>query len=189
VFGDDLIAYLPEHVRKFSEQLKQFPHNYEKWVHATMVPREIYQGDVLAETPLVYVDESGAPNSTRLPGMVISCTCDVQPGQGEVALVASVFDFEDYRANSALKGKELDDHLRAVIDNKISNLLFLPRGLGLGKPSVVDLGSVTSVSVDYIQSSAGSKRLTSLSQLGHYFFLIKLAYHLTRPESSDAVRV
>lgn len=187
MFGEDITAFLPEHIRKFSDQLRQFPLNYEKWVHATSLTERIYQGDVLTLVPLVEINEEGNPERFDLPGMVISCTCDVQPGQGDVALIAPVHDLEEYRNKSELNGSALEDHIQALTENKISDLLFLPAGLGL-KASFIDFGSITSVSIEYIQSGTHNQRLTSLSMLGHYFFLMKLAYHFTRRESADAVR-
>jgi hypothetical protein len=119
--------------------------------------------------------------------MVISCTCDVQPGQGDVALVAPVLDLEKYRSDSELTGDELENHIRALKENKISDLFFLPAGLGL-QPGFVDFGKITSISIDYLSAEEHGKRLTSLSLVGHYFFLVKLAYHFTRPETADSVR-
>lgn len=48
MFGEDISAYLPEHIKPFAEQLKQFPAGYEKWVYASSLPRETYQGDVFS---------------------------------------------------------------------------------------------------------------------------------------------
>jgi hypothetical protein len=189
VFGDDLKPFLPNHIQKFSEQLKQFPKHYEKWVHASSLTEQIYQGDVMAQAPLVAINEKGDADRLDLPGMVISCTCDVQPDRGDIALVAPVLDLEDYRNNSELEGQALEDHIKALTENKISDFFFLPPGLGLTAPSFVDFGSITSVSVEYLHSDDRKNRLTSLSLLGHYFFVVKLAYHFTRPEGADSMRL
>jgi hypothetical protein len=187
VFGQDIRPFLPRHLQKFSAELGQFPKNYEKWVYATSLPKEIYQGDVVARAPFALVNAEGSPDRLDVPGMVISCTCDVQLGQGDFALIAPVHDLDEYRSNSEIKGQELENHLRALTGNEISNLFFLPAGRGL-KPSFVDLGMMTSISIEYLNSERGRQRLASLSQVGHYVLLVKLAYHFTRPEGSDAIR-
>lgn len=188
MFSKDITPFLPPHLQKFSVQLRQFPENYEKWVYATSLPNEVYQGDVVTKAPLVHVDANGKLDSLDLPGMVISCTCDAQLGQGDFILIAPVHDLEDYRSHSDLGGPELENHLRALTRNEISDLFFLPAGQGL-KPSFVDLGTITSISIEYLHSDQGVQRMASLSQVGHYVLLVKLAYHLTRPEGADAARV
>lgn len=182
----DIASYLPEHVRPFADLLKQFPANYEKWVHATRLPAEMYQGDVIENVLLAAINEDGEVEKFDLPAMVISCTCDVQPKQGEFALLAPVIDLDSYRALSEFQGEALENHLSAVMANRIANLFFLPAGQKL-KASVIDFQQLTAVSVDLLQRSL-EKRLTSLSQTGHYLLIVKLTHHLTRPDARDAKR-
>ena len=187
MFGDDIAPYLPEHIRPFTKQLKQFPAGYEKWIYATSSPSETYQGDVFTQVPFVSIDDTGDTIRVEIAGMVVSNTCDAQPTQGEFLLVAPVIDLQDYRENCGLKGADLENHLQALTENKISNLMFLPDAKGVGG-SFVDFGTISSVSVMYFHSERGQKRLVALSQCGHYFMLMKLAYHLSRPEARDAKR-
>jgi hypothetical protein len=187
VFGEDLVPYLPEHVRPFAQQLRQFPSGYEKWVYATSSTPETYQGDVFTEVPLVQVDEDGDTVRAKTMGMVISSTCDAQPNQGETVLVAPVIDLKDYSSKAELKGGQLEDHLNALTANKLSQMMFLPEAHGM-VGSFVDFGQISPVSLKYFHSERGQKRLVSLSQYGHYFLLMKLAYHLTRPDAPDVRR-
>ena len=186
MFGDDLVPYLPEHIRPYANQLKQFPEGYEKWVYAASLPAETYQGDVFNKMSLASIDDDGAPIHAEIPGMVVSNTCDTQPKQGHFVLVAPVFDLEDYRKGSDLKDEALESHVRDLKQNKISQLMFLPKGRGIND-CFVDFGNICSVSLKHFHSK-NEKRFQSLSQCGHYFMLVKLAYHFTRPEPSDAKR-
>jgi hypothetical protein len=133
----DLGSYLPEHVRPFTDLLKQFPANYEKWVHAGKLPVELYQGDVLEKTTLTAIDEEGQILTLDIPAMVISCSCDVQPKQGKFAVLAPVIDFDFYQKNSELQGESLESHIRDLRANKIANLFFLPSGQKL-KDCIID---------------------------------------------------
>jgi hypothetical protein len=187
VFGEDLTAYLPEGIKPFGEQLRQFPAGYEKWVYASSLPLKTYQGDVFTQVPFISLDDNGDAIRGEPLGMVVSNTCDAQSGQGEFLLVAPVIDLEDYRRQSQLKGEDLENHIRALMENKISQLMFLPDGQGIGR-SFVDFGNICSVSLNFFHSGRGQKRLVSLSQCGHYFLLMKIAYHFCRPETSDAKR-
>ena len=183
----DIASFLPEHVRPFAELLKQFPANYEKWVHSTALPTELYQGDVLETALLIAVDEDGDTEKADLPAMVISSTCDVQPKQGKFALLAPVIDLQSYENNCEFRGEALRSHIRDLMANRIANFFFLPAGQKL-KASVVDFQRLTSVSLDFLHSKPLNTRLTSLSQTGHYLLLVKLAHHLARPDSKDADR-
>lgn len=120
--------------------------------------------------------------------MVISNTCDTQPGQGDFVLVAPVIDLEDFRKDSELKGEDLENYIRALTENKISNLMFLPDAPGIPR-CFVDFESICPIALTYFYSDRGQKRLLSLSQCGHYFLLVKLAYHFCRPEARDAARL
>jgi hypothetical protein len=187
VFGEDISAYLPQHLQPFAVHLKQFPSGYEKWIYASSLPAETYQGDVFAQIPLIAVDDDGNAVRPELNGMVISTTCDAQPNQGEFILFAPVIDLEDYRQNSELKGEALINHIQALTENKISGLMFLPDAPGI-RSSFVDFGKVCPISTALFHSYRGRKQLLSLSQCGHYFLLVKLAYHFCRPDAPDVRR-
>lgn len=150
-------------------------------------PQRLYQGDVLDSAIVVNINDDGDIERAQIPAMVVSCTCDIQPGQAATLLIAALYDFEDYRANLVLVGEELDNHLRALQRNEIANLFYLPAGQKL-KPSVIDFQLISPVSVSYLYPERFKSRLTSLSQVGHYFLLMKLAHHMARPESYDAKR-
>lgn len=187
MFGDDIAAYLPEHIKPFAKLLKEFPENYEKWLYSTSLPNELYQGDVLQTAVIVSVDDTGNVERAEIPAMVISCTCDAQPGRDDTLLIAAVYDFDDYRTNHGLAGEELENHLRALQRNEIANLFYLPAAQRL-RPSVVDFQLISPLAVSFLYPDRFKDRLTSLSQVGHYFFLMKLAHHLARPEPGDAKR-
>jgi len=188
MFGDDIAAYLPEHIKPFAKLLKDFPENYEKWIYSASLPNELYQGDVLQTAIIVNVDHAGNVERAEIPAMVISCTCDAQPGRDDTLLIAAVYDFDDYRTHHTLTGADLDNHLRSLQRNEIANLFYLPAGQNL-KPSVVDFQLMSPISVSYLYPDRFRNRLTSLSQVGHYFLLMKLAHLMTRPEPRDARRL
>ena len=122
--------------------------------------------------------------------MVVSNTCDLQPEQARFILVVPVVDLKDYRENSELEAEALENHIRALTENKISQLMFLPEG-GRLHSCFVDFGNICSVSSRHFHSENRPIRFTkleSLSQCGHYFLLIKFAYHLSRPEAPEATR-
>jgi len=65
--------------------------------------------------------------------------------------------------------------------------MYLPGGQNI-PDSFVDFGHLCSLSSDYFHRECYRRRLVSLSWYGHYFLLVKLAYHFTRPEAAEAKR-
>jgi hypothetical protein len=187
VFEDDFRSFLPAYAKPFSKQLQDLPLNYEKWVYATALPSKTYQGDLFTDVRFASVDDDGQALVADLPAMVISNTCDVQPGQSESILVAPLVDLKDYSAHATLTGAEWDSHLSALKRNEISQLMFLPKALGIND-CFVDFSRTSSVPLHYFDSSTAKKRFQSLSQCGHYVMMVKVAHHFTRPEPPDAPR-
>jgi hypothetical protein len=187
VLEDEILAYLPDGIKPFHEQLRQFPIGYEKWVYASSLPKDVYQGDVFKPSRFVFIDDSGEPVGGDFVGMVISNTCDVQPRRNDYVLVAPVFDLEDYRKHSNLSGEALENHIKDLTANKLTQLMFLPDGQGFHQ-SFVDFGQVCAISNTYFHSELAGKRFLSFSQCGHYVMLIKLAHHFARFEAEDAKR-
>jgi hypothetical protein len=187
VFEDEFRSFLPEYAKPFAKQIRDLPANYEKWVYATSLPPETYQGDLLKEARFAFIDDDGEVINADLPAMVVSNTCDAQAGRSESLLLAPLLDLDDYKAKSEIQGKELEDHLSALTRNEISHLMFLPEAHGI-KNSFVDFGKISPVSPDYFYSKVAPNRFQSLSTCGHYIMMVKVAHHFTRPETPDAVR-
>jgi hypothetical protein len=188
VFEDEILAYLPEPIKPFREQLKNFPDGYEKWVYAASLPEKIYQGDVFKTVPFVCIDDNGAATPLdEFPGMVISNTCDVQPKRSDFALIAPVIELDDYKKMSDLTGEALENHISALMENELSQVMYLPDRAGLG-PCFVDFGQIWPISLNYLHEGLAQQRILSFSQCGHYLMLIKLAHHLSRAEADDAKR-
>lgn len=187
MFEQDFLSFLPTYAKPFAKQLQELPLNYEKWVYATSLPSETYQGDLFNAVRFASIDDDGQAIVADLPAMVLSNTCDVQPGQSESLLLAPLIDLEDYSAQSLLTGEELENHLRALRRNEISQLMFLPEAQGI-KNCFVDFSKTSSLPLGYFCSNTVAKRFQSLSTCGHYVMMVKVAHHFTRPESADAPR-
>lgn len=151
MFDDDITAYLPEHLRPFAQQLRQFPAGYEKWLFAPSLPSDVYQGDLFDLVPFAGIDDNGEAVHYRGHGMVISNTCDAQPDRSDFVLLAPVIDLEDYREHNGLQGEALENHIRDLTENKISQLMYIPES-HWARGSFVDFGSITSASLRFFYS-------------------------------------
>jgi len=187
VLEQDFVSFLPTYAKPFAKQLQELPLNYEKWVYAAALPSKIYQGDLFSGVRFASIDDDGEAIVADVPAMVLSNTCDVQPEQSESLLVAPLIDLEDYSAQSVLAGEELENHIRALKRNEISQLMFLPEAHGV-KNCFVDFSRISPLPLSYFYSNTAANRFQSLSSCGHYVMMVKVAHHFTRPESPDAAR-
>src|SRR6266404_1988696 len=188
--GEDITRLLPEHLKSFASDLRKYPLGFPKWFYGAP-PAEIYQGDVIssARTPLLDDDGTGAYRDGAV--VVISNTCDVQPNRDDYLLLAPLFTLEERIEGITLTGQQQIDHIHDLKRNRLTNIMFFPATSGVPE-SWVDFSKICPVSSNYFYSEAlnvREKRVASLSQKGHYFFLMKLASHLCRPEDpNDAKR-
>jgi hypothetical protein len=187
--GDDIARLLPERLRSFADDLKRYPEGYPKWLYGTLFD-EIYQGDIIKSMKVIGTDEDGDAVYREGPALVMSHTCDCQPGQSEYILIAPVFSLQERIDSSELERDRLDNHLRDLRANRLAELFFIPGRDGL-PDSFVDFSQICPVASTYFHSpplALRGNRLASLSQKGHYFLLMKIAYHLCRPDPKDSAR-
>jgi len=187
--GDDIARLLPEHLKSFAADLKKYPEGYPSWLYGAL-QNAVYQGDILRSIKVVGVDEDGDAVSRDGPVVVISHTCDCQQGLSEFILVAPVFSIQERIEGSELTPQQVDNYLRDLRANRITELLFLP-GVGALPDSFVDFSQVCAIASAYFHSAAflsSDHRVISLSQKGHYFFLMKMSYHFCRSDPKDSTR-
>lgn len=59
-------------------------------------------------------------------------------------------------------------------------MFYLPRGSGVEDDSIVLLGDVHSIRLEFLRSRPQFKRLFSLNQFGHWLLLFKISVHFCR---------
>ena len=152
---------------------------------------ERLQGDIIADCPTTCIDDNGTPRSRSSTVMVLNNTCDLPDGRGNFVTVAPVFDFEAF-VRSEVKNRpsaNLESYFQSLRCNKKTEFLYLPSFATFKDGALVALDVPCAVSSKiYQRLIAAKKRIASFSQIGFYFFLIKLTSHIARPESSDVTR-
>jgi len=187
--GDDISRLIPENVRSILQDLKKTPIDYLKWLYGN-VRDEIYQGDILKSMVIYRLNEAGAISDREGPAMVVSHTCDCQPNQSEFVLVAPVFPFNELIPDDDFTAEDIASFKRDLCGNRLTDRVFLP-GINNLPDSWLDLSQMFSVDSQCFHSdafAASRQRIASLSQKGHYFFLMKLSYFLNRPDPMDSKR-
>jgi hypothetical protein len=104
--------------------------------------------------------------------------------------VAPLFAFDELAPEDDFTIQDIENFKRDLCANRLKAQLFFPAINSL-PDSYLDLGQVFSVSSLWFHSDGfvGSRnRLASLSQKGHYFFLMRLSFYLGRPDPVDSKR-
>jgi len=187
--GDDIARLIPENVRSILDDLKETPIDHAKWLYANPV-KEIYQGDVLKKVVVYSMDPDGKLEPIEGPAIIMSHTCDCQPDQSEYVMVAPLFPLDALAPDEDFGEEDLNTLLRDFRENRLKDKLYLPRVNEL-PDSWLDFNCVFSISTKHFNSevfSSSRERIISLSQKGHYFFLMRLSFSMGRPDPTDSRR-
>ena len=145
------------------------------------------QGDCWASVPIIRV-EDGQRGSIQ--GIVISNSCDISPDNQRRFPVrinfVGLISFDRYEAAlraspGAVAGKQsIADHLADVRGQRVSSLFFVPKTGSLSGDCIAVLDDVHTVPLTYFDQVTDRRRVFSLSDVGFWLFLFKLAYHYCR---------
>ena len=143
---------------------------------------DVYQGDTFSEIQFVTLIDEGKYAKNNLKCMIISHTCDFE--KRENILIAPIYPIDIIK-------KRFDKlQIDSIKKNFIYDKIFLPyptaeNGL------VVDLNGINSVRKSFIKTLINKNklyRLTTFSQIGFYFFIIKLTVHFLRRENTKDIQ-
>lgn len=186
-----------EHLPALGRALSQIP-DFSWLLQAPHGEVDRLQGDVLSDCPTVALDQTGQPYVRNLCVMVLNNTCDLPDDRVSTIAVAPIFDFNKFVDHTqtewvAKSVTNINDKIvnfaRAIRENKKTEWLYLPPFARFSHGAIVMFDRVCSIAVKLYTDSLTSKgRLASFSQTGFYYFLMKLTYHIARPETDDVQR-
>lgn len=165
--------------------------------HLSLFP---YQGDIINKFDFYFTETEGGEIVIRQledqTCLLLSNTCDMDPKEGsrkKFVSVAPVFDYSEFaeaeRPDSYSRA-QWGEYLKAVKKNMITEILFIP-GKNEINDSVVFLDRIFSCEVHQLltmMEKERTRRLLTLSQIGHYYFLIKLTHHFARIENKKEIK-
>lgn len=178
----------PETEKKLFEDLAAFPSNIDQRMYSSygLKPDLIYQGDGLKDLLVVDLPSLATKN---VPCLVLSNTCDIDPRNQRVfstnILYSPLVNLEEYASflssTGLIEGKSLDNHLKSIRTQKITQIFYLPKSGRLNYEAIVFFDRIYTSPNDLVdRDKLDEIRLFSLSQYGHYMFLYKLSIHFTR---------
>jgi len=142
------------------------------------------QGDIVESlTFRVFDPESEREELAKVPGIMISNTCDAE--NDESIIFSPLLAFEEVKT-----GFNKHISVDSIRNNLHYRLLFFPDDIYFNY--YVDLSIMNSFPKNAVVNALKSSRIkktASLNRTGYYLFLTKLTIHLMRPESTDVKRV
>lgn len=186
---EEIARYLPQYLsEKTSDslfnELKDFPNNIDKIYSSKLLENAfIHQGDGISSMLIVKLPENV---TQKQPSIVLSNTCDINPDNKRLSpsniIYCPIFNLEKYSLAMMQKrsSTEISNHIDTLKKQQITQMFYLPKYNSMSE-SIVFLDHINSCDCSYIDlSKLNEQRLFSLSQYGHYMFLIKLSIHFTR---------
>jgi len=184
--GRTLPQYLtPQNASQLADAIKKFPQQVQYYGPAS--DADPWQGDVFSGVHGVRVNENGL-EFYRSRFMTVSNTCDMaeendRPHIPHVCLapIATVAAFTRLLVTNGIAKPRVDSLIAAMKQQQVTNVFYLPQGGGgPTEDLVVFLDALQSQTADRFRASVEKKREFSLSQVGWYLLLVKLAIHFCR---------
>lgn len=190
---EDIKIYLPKYLsaesqRELFNALRDFPNNLDERFYTEFLKEErvIFQGDGIKD--LIAVD---LPNTEikKIEGIILSNTCDTDPSNkrnfNSQIIYAPIITLKKYETALSEQSKktslEINDHIRDIKRQFITQILYLPQFISVIEESIVFLDRIYNIRNDYIpRNNLKALRLFSLSDYGNYLFLLKLSIHFSR---------
>lgn len=148
------------------------------------------QGDGVDNLPIFNLPDT---TTVQAKGFIISNTCDISPDNNRKipmnTLYAPIVNLNKYEELLRKNGEYTDEWAQAVRNQQITNLFYLPKGIGLDYEAVVPLDHINSLPASYISDEdILSNRIFRLSLTAWYVLLIKLTHHFARTTNDLIVR-
>lgn len=144
----------------------------------------LLQGDGVRDMPYL-----NFPNLKIHPvnAILLSNTCDMSTDNKRMSpcriMYAPIINFEKYESKlrESFPDQRVSNHLKEIKSQKISQMLYLPKGGMMDYSGIVFFDRAISIplSEDIVNSMCG-KKLFTLSNYGLYLFLFKMSVHFTR---------
>lgn len=189
---NDIKLYLPQYLsaneqRRLREELAEFPMDGTKGtIYTNFLKDAVYllQGDGIDSMPYI-----SFPNMEKkeVPVVLLSNTCDMSVSNKRMNLsrimYAPIINFAKYeeRLKQQFPREKVENHLKDIREQHISQILFLPQGGKLAYDGIVFFDRAISLPLsEELVNDMCKRKLFTFSNLGFYLFLLKLSIHFTR---------
>ena len=189
---EEIKKYLPQYLSEIElnnlrKELENFPTDGTKdTVYTIALANADYllQGDGVAN-----LDYINFPDVVIKPinAILLSNTCDMSIDNKRMnpcrIMYAPILKFDIYarKLRESFPSQRVDNHLRDIKAQQISQAMFLPKGGKMDYDGIVFFDRAISIPLsEETMQSMCSNKLFTLSNFGLYLFLLKLSIHFTR---------
>ena len=179
--------YRPLSHEAFVASLRGLPFREAKWMYRPVGDPTPWQGDVVLESRITLVSDSGDQASLYTgPAMLLSPGCDMEPDRVRFVSMAPVQPASLLTDPAPTPAKKAA--ARATLEsNQVSTVMYLPAEVGLLPDAYVDFElrcPVPQAVARAVFARAGGRRVR-LSDNGWRLLTAKYWYHTARDESRD----
>jgi hypothetical protein len=189
---EEIKKFLPQYLSAESTQtllneLDRFPENIDSRLYSMklMDKEVVFQGDVLKGLPVISLPDPTI--NYHAPAMILSNTCDNDPKESRIipknhtyATILKLDFIIDQLKDSGEDNSRIENFMLQLKKQRITNLLYLPKGFGMADESVVFLDKINSCGNPLEDKNVKDMRVLCLSDYGFYLLLFKLSVHFTR---------
>lgn len=168
------------------DAIKDFPEKFNPYQYVKEDPFA-EQGDIFADVPFYFYENNKKEHKIA---MVLSNACDISPENKRYAPVKVItalllkFDRFSDLIRRNLPSSSAESIERDIKSQKITNMMYLPKGAALQEDYILKFDCLTSIPLKEFLTNRG-ERLARLSLFGYYMLLFKLSVHFCRfPERS-----
>lgn len=189
---ENIKLYLPQYLSEdkltsLKKELKNFGNRRDSGKYFTTFLKSdsnLFQGDCVKAQVWNLPDIESREENVIL----LSNTCDMDISNQRLnqcrVMYAPIFNLEKYLQklkNKNFEKNKIDNHIKDIKNQLVSQILYLPTKSILGYDSFVLFDRTISIPLtSEIVANCTKTRKVSLSNYGFYLFLLKLSYHFTR---------
>jgi len=189
---EDISKYLPKYLSSESgnalrEALNEFPKLDASRYYTTKLSstKILYQGDGIKNLLIVNLP---SVEFKKKDSVVISNTCDIDLANPRLyesrilySPIISLKDYERILLEENHSTEKVQAHLESIKKQEITSVFYLPELPSQMEESIIFFDRILNMSNHEIdRTKLSSERKFTLSTFGHYLFLLKLSFHLSR---------
>jgi len=162
--------------------LDRFPRQIDYYIN--LYQDELLQGDGWNSVDIINFEDG---QRKLIKGVLLSNTCDVAPENKRdfpvkltFAPVVKLNNYVQLLARAGLDVKQIDAKIVAIKEQKITSLIYFPKGADLEEDYIALLDDLHTVPYSIFNERKEKAKLFTLSQVGFYLFNLKLSVHFCR---------
>lgn len=180
---DQIPSYLSQKDKEnLAKALDDFPRRINYYID--LYPNEALQGDGWTSVEIIRFEDG---DRKMIKAILLSNSCDIDPENKRdlptkltFAPVIKLDRYFEYLTKAGVGDKEIEHKTLAIKEQRVSSLIYLPKGAGLDGDYVALLNDLHTVPYAAFSAKDERKKLFTLSTVGFYLFVLKLSIHFCR---------